>query len=415
VLAGLLVSPAPGASAGHAVEPYFDLDALPVPDFNGKQIYDGLKQFVNDFPYRVTGTPNEIRAGMFLYEEMKALGYEVETCSLAGLQAQVATDAYSICNPDGIGAGLKAIVATKRGTTKPDESIMLIGHYDSVPRTIYGAYDNGAGSNFIRFMAEELANVPTNRSVQFVWYNGEEQGLLASELHAKYLKDNGAKIAAVLGFDMVGIGFPVATPLSRNCMCMFHGADDAAIAQPLLSHVNYDYLGFPGKGQPTSRQARLVGNNTRNSDEQSFNAQGYLTLRWAGMRTAADYVAYHLPDDTIETIDAEAGGATYYEQGVENTLKSVYYSALALDNHLPVPAASATKGGLSVAFDGSGSTDEDGALSAYTWDFGDGTTGEGVSPQHTYSAPGTYDVTLTLGDNLWPQVTRSVSITVTVS
>ncbi|MGH2691880.1 MAG: PKD domain-containing protein, partial [Actinomycetota bacterium] len=241
-------------------------------------------------------------------------------------------------------------------------------------------------------------------------------GLLASARHAEYLKNSGQKITAVLGFDMVGIGFPVGyTPMARNCMCMFHGADDAAAAQPLLSYVNYDFLGFPGKGLPTSRDARLVGANTRNSDERSFNNAGFFTLRWAGMRNAADYEAYHEEDDTIEKIISEAGGETFYEQGVENTLKSVYYTALALDNHLPVADATITSNGLAISADASPSSDEDGALSAFSWDFGDGSTGEGATAQHAYSSPGTYQVTLTVADNLWPQVTRSASFTVSVS
>src|SRR5688500_8081648 len=40
-----------------------------------------------------------------------------------------------------------------------------------------------------------------------------------------------------------------------------------------------------------------------------------------------------------------------------------------------------------------------GTLSEWTWDFGDGTTGTGQNPQHTYTAAGTYGVTLTATNN----------------
>lgn len=406
ILGGLLASPSGPVSAGHEGGEYFELEALPGPDFTGTQIFEGLKQFVADYPVRITGTPNEIRAGQHLHAEMEQLGYNTQTCS-------VPTNANVICD-EGPGAGLKAVVATKRGTTRPDEWIMFIGHYDTLPTTIDGAYDNGAGTNFIRYLAKEFANVETNRSLVFAFYNGEEEGLLASQRHAQYLKNQGQKITAVLGFDMVGIAFPVGAPTSRNCMCMFHGADDAAVAKPLLEHVNYDFLGFPGRGVPTSRQARLVGANSRNSDERSFNDQGFFTLRWAGMRNASDYEAYHEEDDTIQKIIDESGGPGFYEQGVENTLKSVYYTTLALDNHLPVPAGTVTADGLHVSADGSASSDADAAPGTFTWDFGDGTTKSGAAAQHTYDAPGTYEVTLNVADNLWSQVTRSKTFTITV-
>jgi hypothetical protein len=414
VLAGILGSPGGTASAGHDESAYFDLGDLPETDYTGVQIFDGLEQFVNDFPYRLTGSPNEIRAGMYLRDQMRTLGYDTDVCALPN-STNVICDSESGVGDSWLGPGLKAVIATKRGTTRPNEWIMFIGHYDSVPQTIWGAYDNGAGTNFIRYLAHEFADVPTNRSLVFVWYNGEEQGLLASARHAQYLKNRNQQISAVLGFDMVGIAFPVAQPALRNCMCMFHGADDGGVARPLLEFVNYDFLQFPGRGIPLSRDARYVGNNTRNSDERSFNDQGFFTLRWAGMRNAADYEAYHEDDDTIQKIIDEAGGATYYEQGIENTLKSVYYTTLALDNHPPVPDATIASSGLGIAADASASSDPDGAPELFAWDFGDGTTAEGVNVQHAYAAPGTYQVELTVHDNLWPQVTRTKTFTVNVS
>ncbi len=52
-----------------------------------------------------------------------------------------------------------------------------------------------------------------------------------------------------------------------------------------------------------------------------------------------------------------------------------------------------------VHFDGSASSDEDGELTAYDWDFGDKTTGQGIKTSHIYSNPGTYKVTLKVTDD----------------
>ncbi|MDH3805090.1 MAG: PKD domain-containing protein, partial [Gammaproteobacteria bacterium] len=55
--------------------------------------------------------------------------------------------------------------------------------------------------------------------------------------------------------------------------------------------------------------------------------------------------------------------------------------------------------GTPVSFDGSGSTDSDGTIVSYAWDFGDGNGGAGISPSHTYAAAGLYTVTLIVTDN----------------
>lgn len=53
-----------------------------------------------------------------------------------------------------------------------------------------------------------------------------------------------------------------------------------------------------------------------------------------------------------------------------------------------------------VAFSGAGSSDPDGDTPlSYDWQFGDGSTGSGVAPSHTYSSDGQYTVTLTVTDS----------------
>lgn len=72
-----------------------------------------------------------------------------------------------------------------------------------------------------------------------------------------------------------------------------------------------------------------------------------------------------------------------------------------------------TEAGQSVQTYGGNSYDPDGMISNYQWDFGDGTTGTGMSPAHVYGADGSYTVWLTVTDN--KGATNSTSNIVTVS
>jgi PKD repeat protein len=68
---------------------------------------------------------------------------------------------------------------------------------------------------------------------------------------------------------------------------------------------------------------------------------------------------------------------------------------------------------LGVSFDASASTDPDGTIASYAWNFGDGTTGSGRTTSHTYSTVGTFSAQLTVTDNAGAtaNTTRSISAT----
>ena len=67
----------------------------------------------------------------------------------------------------------------------------------------------------------------------------------------------------------------------------------------------------------------------------------------------------------------------------------------------PTAAFTTTVDGRSAAFDAAASTDSDGTVTQYRWDFGDGTSRTTTVPQttHTYASPGTFHATVAVTDN----------------
>lgn len=307
-LAAVVALPLAGAAtaAPSAAGPK-SLRDYPAPAVTGKAMVDGVEAFSAGFRLRVTGTPVQRSATDALAAEARGLGYDVEVKSYAGV--------------------LQAVVATKKGTDKAAETIVFGGHFDSVPQTVDGAYDNGSGTRLLMDLARSFAKVRTHRTLQFAWYNGEEEGALASDQMAQAYKAAGVKVKAFLGFDMVGIAWPVGVQTTAvNCLCMWRGARDEAF-DTLLADVNHGFLKFPKGEQLVS----IEGRNVRNSDEASWADAGYPTLRWAGLRKAASYPEYHKPGDTLAAMERVAGGRPFLEKGMRNTLLSAYYTAAALD------------------------------------------------------------------------------------
>ena len=130
-------------------------------------------------------------------------------------------------------------------------------------------------------------------------------------------------------------------------------------------------------------------------------------LRWNASTSAYDLVpgvtASNWGYDYGNTTDMIRGadGALYLVNLVDGTLRRIAYTP---SNFPPLAAftvapPSAVNPGVPFAFDASASTDPDGFIIAYDWDFGDGNLGSGVTTNHPYATSGTYTVTLTVTDN----------------
>ncbi len=115
-------------------------------------------------------------------------------------------------------------IGRKRGETLPDEWIVVGAHYDSrnsarCDGTVNpqpGANDNASGCAGVMELARVFANVPTARSILFMCYSGEEQGLVGSRRYVEALQANGdiAKVKHMINLDM--IGYAQTTTLSAR-------------------------------------------------------------------------------------------------------------------------------------------------------------------------------------------------------
>jgi PKD repeat protein len=96
-------------------------------------------------------------------------------------------------------------------------------------------------------------------------------------------------------------------------------------------------------------------------------------------------------------------GGQYYLQREWSNAPNAHGCVLTMPNNAPAAVFTSTPSspapGQAVSFDGTPSGDSDGTISGYSWDYGDGATGTGAAPSHTYVTSGTYPAKLTVTDN----------------
>lgn len=123
----------------------------------------------------------------------------------------------------------------------------------------------------------------------------------------------------------------------------------------------------------------------------------FAKTNWSNYDETDDH-SYNMNHNTFQTWDK----VTVYCNGVLAWGTEPNGSTGGGGNSNPVAAASATPTSgfapLTVAFDGSASSDADGDALTYAWDFGEGNSATGSSPNHTFTNVGTYTVTLTVND-----------------
>ncbi|MFO1485586.1 MAG: PKD domain-containing protein [Verrucomicrobiaceae bacterium] len=124
------------------------------------------------------------------------------------------------------------------------------------------------------------------------------------------------------------------------------------------------------------------------------------TTMGASLSTTLAQGTYYLAVDGVGTGDP----LTAYDDYASLGQFSLSGTIVPVNGQAPVAVASnsAPLSGpapLSVSFSSAGSYDPDGSITAYDWDFGDGTTSTAANPVHAYTAAGTYNASLVVVDN----------------
>ena len=254
--------------------------------FSGEQALAIETEFVESFPNRDSGQPNNLLAAQWLNEQF----------SRNGLRCQF--DYWEIINFSQPVA-LNNLVCQLPGQSARE--IVVMAHHDQSPNTISGADNDGSGIAIMLHLAEILAAEGTPRyTMTFLSTDAEEFGMIGSDRFVSTHPDP-TNIIAAISLDNLG-------------KALYEGVDMSAIGQfrgvaPLWllltardSAVAAGNLWVPQVRSPVDQ---ILGQAVPISfmDQGPLNAAGVPAVGFAGMVPAGEvelhWQTYHSPDDTL--------------------------------------------------------------------------------------------------------------------
>jgi carboxypeptidase Q len=210
------------------------------------------------------------------------------------------------------------VVAEIRGSRWPEEVVLIGGHLDSWDLAT-GATDNGLGAFSIIDIARALVHsgYKPQRTLRFVLFMGEEQGLLGSRALVAHYRDTGEleRIRCMINLDMSGNprGFGVAAPKEWSTLL-------ATINEHIRSTLSAHGTSFTGQ---VSEEIWL------HSDHQPFLLAGVPVLYPLSELEKHVYGCYHSSCDDIHLVDPQA---------MVNNVRTVGLLAMALGEMPALPA-----------------------------------------------------------------------------
>ena len=194
------------------------------------------------------------------------------------------------------GMSNRNVIGTLPGTVATAGIVVVCAHIDDMPSgaTAPGADDNASGSVAVFAAAEALRRFSFERTLRFVLFTGEEQGLYGSDAHAAAADAAGDNLVAVLNLDMVawdGNGDKVLNLYVRpgNAVEL-----DAAATFTNVARVY---------GLATGVVATVVQETVDWSDHYSFNAYGFPAICLIEEDVADFNPYYHTTNDVLARLD----------------------------------------------------------------------------------------------------------------
>ncbi|MGR3857752.1 M28 family peptidase [Chryseobacterium indologenes] len=238
-------------------------------------ISTNLQEFAG-FGIKKTGTTANNNALNWLKNKYLSYGYTVNNMS---------EDSFTYGSSTS-----KNLIITKTGTVYPNKYVIICGHYDTIVGP--GVSDNGSGTSIILEAARILKNVPTEYSIKFIHFSGEEQGLVGSNHYVNNVAyQNGSQvldIKLVLNIDQVGgllgnnnntitcerdtggvssnnAASTVVTQELMNCTTLY---------SPLQTNLSYayssDYMPFEAKGYTITGFYETIQSNNEHTVSDTF-------------------------------------------------------------------------------------------------------------------------------------------------
>ncbi len=198
------------------------------------------------------------------------------------------------------------------GTERPEEVVVVGGHYDCVPTTP-GADDNATGTAAALELALYFAARPAKRTLHFVFFSNEEPPFFQTEsmgslVHARALREADVNVITMFSLEMLGfysdapdsqelpLGLSGLFPTTGNFIAFV--SDVESNEQLQAAYEAFSESGFPAERLPAPSNLREAGF----SDHWSFWQLGYPGI----MVTDTAFLRnphYHEPTDTPATLD----------------------------------------------------------------------------------------------------------------